>query len=598
MTTPFPRARHIELAFATGSAADSAEASDALGRAQGAQAVLIDAAKLPAPAAAAAPGKAALPAGKPAPGAPVPSATLATSATALPRAGEIEVWHARDGAEICLDEDGERAGGAEPLLCPNAPRGRLDLQRAAAEAASRTDAIVFSGIDRWYAKGPHQAGFCLHCERALVAALRQSYGDQLQPFAPFTPVAAAPAVHVPLGERPFAGMRQALLLSEPLASLRASVLAARDAARKSRGAEISVLARAGALSALSLLAARHLDGLIFALPSTDPYDALLPLLCARAAMGERAAIAELPATARPDEVRLLAALATACDADVLLAPGASAEAQAALAAHRQFAALLRERYRPAAPLSEIDVIIAPRADHFSGGSHLRISRAAVAALARAQLQLGVRLDAPSAGRDGARLLLLAGAESLPDALAPALRRHVEGGGDLLLVGRCERIDDEGRPLGPLFPEAKPGLERVGDGRVLTVGSPPENASATDWTQLDGALQRALKELLARAPRTLALSGRGQLWTRAYLDPERKLDVHLVNLDRREGGFVPAQGVLLQIAGAAAGAGRTGFWFAHERGGKEGERIALNPSGFSVSTVLPAVNVSALLSVPR
>ena len=75
-------------------------------------------------------------------------------------------------------------------------------------------------------------------------------------------------------------------------------------------------------------------------------------------------------------------------------------------------------------------------------------------------------------------------------------------------------------------------------------------------------------------------------------------MHLVNLDLRDSGFVPAQGILLQISGAAAGGGRTGYWFAHDRGGKEGERIALNPSGFSVSTVLPAVGASALLSVPR
>jgi len=128
--------------------------------------------------------------------------------------------------------------------------------------------------------------------------------------------------------------------------VRLAALAARDAARKSRGAEIAVLARAGALSPLALLSARHLDGLVIALRSTDPHQALLPLLCARAVMGERAAIAELPATARPDEVRLLAALATACDADVLLPADASAEAQAALLGHRRYAALLRERYRP------------------------------------------------------------------------------------------------------------------------------------------------------------------------------------------------------------------------------------------------------------
>jgi len=50
------------------------------------------------------------------------------------------------------------------------------------------------------------------------------------------------------------------------------------------------------------------------------------------------------------------------------------------------------------------------------------------------------------------------------------RRVREQGGELLLVGPCTRIDGEGRPLGPLFPEAKNGLERVAEGR-MEGGSP-------------------------------------------------------------------------------------------------------------------------------
>jgi hypothetical protein len=108
------------------------------------------------------------------------------------------------------------------------------------------------------------------------------------------------------------------------------------------------------------------------------------------------------------------------------------------------------------------------------------------------------------------------------------------------------------------------------------------------------LVKAARELLGRGRAQLTLSGRARLFARAYLDPERKLDVHLVNFDER-----PAQGVLLGIAGQAAGAGRTGYWFAPDRAsGKDGERIALNPSGFSVSTVLPSIASSALLAVPR
>ncbi len=113
------------------------------------------------------------------------------------------------------------------------------------------------------------------------------------------------------------------------------------------------------------------------------------------------------------------------------------------------------------------------------------------------------------------------------------------------------------------------------------------------------LTGALRELLGRGRAQVTLSGRGRLWARAYLDPERKLDVHLVNLDLREPGFAPAQGMQVQIAGQAAGGGRSGYWFAPERdGGKDGERIVLNPSGFSVSTILPSVDGYALLAIPR
>ena len=109
-----------------------------------------------------------------------------------------------------------------------------------------------------------------------------------------------------------------------------------------------------------------------------------------------------------------------------------------------------------------------------------------------------------------------------------------------------------------------------------------------------AIARGLREMIGRGRAQVTLSGRGHLLSRAYLDPERKLDVHLVNLEEK-----PAQGVLLGVAGQAAGASRSGYWFAPERAsGKDGERIVLNPSGFSLSTVLPAIEGSALLTIPR
>src|SRR5439155_376788 len=83
--------------------------------------------------------------------------------------------------------------------------------------------------------------------------------------------------------------------------------------------------------AAAIAVCRHLDGLVFDLPSLDPEEAVLPLLAARAALGLRPAVGVLPAGATPEQVRLFAALALACDADVTLPTGASPAAQAALA---------------------------------------------------------------------------------------------------------------------------------------------------------------------------------------------------------------------------------------------------------------------------
>ena len=250
-------------------------------------------------------------------------------------------------------------------------------------------------------------------------------------------------------------------------------------------------------------------------------------------------------------------------------------------------ALVRERYRPAAPLVDLELLFSPRCDHWSDGRHQRASAAALATLARGQWQPAVRLDLSGGTRSN--LLVIAGGTALPAADAASVRRHVDGGGDLLMIGRAAPVDEEGRGGEPLFAAVKSGLDRSGEGRVYVL---EENAA-------EPLVTKALRELLGRSRPQVTLSGRGRILACAYLDPERKLDVHLVNLDLRESGFAPAQGVQVQIAGQAAGGGRSGYWFAAERsGGKDGERITLNPSGFSVSTILPSIDAYALLAVPR
>lgn len=571
---PFPKTRHLALAAAAGPAAPD------LARAEGAEV-------LAQPLVPAAPGEQAVataPSDGPAPVAPV---------APLLRVASVDLSQPRSGGEACLDDHGDRAGGEEPVRCPSSLDGRAAAAELSVAAAASADGVLLQGVARWYELGPAGAGFCSSCEEALLEALRDAYGDHVLRFPA---LAGAGSEGLPPRERPFAGLREALRLSEPLESAKRAVLRARDEARRSRGAEIAVLAEVGPLHALALALCRHLDGLIFRLPSARPLEALFPLLAARAALGERAAVAVAPEDASAGQVTQLAAVAAACDADLMLPEGASAEARAALAAHRRYQLLVRERFRATDPVADLTLYVSPAADHFGGGAHLRQSAAACAALAGAHLQVAVRIDQLPPGPQGRRLLALVGCDALPEEQAAQVRRHVSSGGDLLLVGPSSEMDAEGRLGDPLFPDVKPGLDRSGEGRIWAIA--PEGPLPPP-VQLGPLLTRAARELLGRGKQALSLSGRGHLLVRAYLDPERKLDVHLVNLDLREGAFGPAQGLTLHIAGQAAGGGRAGYWFAPERTGtRDGERIALNPSGFSVSTVLPAIQSSALLAVPR
>ena len=501
----------------------------------------------------------------------------------LPWTVSVDVSQPQSDVDRCKARDGSLA----EVRCASSLEGRQAAGESAARAAQLGEAVLLEGLDRWYRLGPDGAGYCRSCELALVESLRESYGDHLQRFDALEPLRASV---LPPGERPFARQKEALRFADAIESGKRAVLRARDEARRTRGVELSLLGRVGPLSPVALELCRHLDGLVFELPSLDPMQALLPLLAARAALGQRPAVAVLPVGATEAQVRLFAALTAACDTDLLLPAEAAKEPRAALALHRTFLSLVRERYRATVPLVDAEILLSSRCDHWTQGAHLRAASACAAALVRAQLQPAVRLDL--SGGTHAPLLILAGAGALPESDAAAARRHVEAGGDLLVLGKAAAVDDEGRIGDPLFPEVKSGLDRVGEGRVYAVDEGAPGAQ-------DAQLSRALRELAGRGRAQITLAGRGKMFSRAYLDPERKLDVHLVNLDVREGGIAAAQGVQITIAGQAAGGGRAGYWFAPEReGGKDGERIPLNPSGFSVSTILPSIDAYALLAVPR
>jgi hypothetical protein len=581
----FPKTRHVAL---------SGLEQPGEAKAAGSEAILVPirvaeeatapaGVPLPRPAEPGGPGvpeKGALPAAAPSPGLAAGTETAVPQVRELPWVVSVDVAEPAAAVDRCKALDGT----VLDVRCVSSLEGRDVAGLLAGRAALAGEAVLLDGLDRWYRLGPEGSGYCKSCGFALIEHLRETFGDHLEPFEALEQLASS---SLPLRERPYARQKQLLRLTEPIEAAKRAILRARDEARRKRSVEVGVLGRVGPLSALALELCDHLDGLAFDLAVEDPHAALLPLLAARAALGQRPAVAVLPASVSPAQVRLYAGLAAAADADVLLPADASAGALAALAAHRKFLALIRERFRPSAPLFDAEVLLSPRCDHWTSGAHQRTASDAVAALAKAQLQPAVRLDLTGGVR--ARLLVLAATGALPTADAAAARRYAENGGDVLLLGKCLPVDEEGRIGDPVFPEVKSGLEPVGEGRVF----------ALDDGAQEAAILRALRELVGRGRSQVTLSGRGRLFARAYLDPERKLDVHFVNLDLQNDEFVPAQGVQATIAGQAAGGGRSGYWFAPERsGGRDGERIPLNPSGFSVSTILPSVHAYALLAVPR
>src|SRR5438132_3873545 len=291
----FPKTRHVALSGLE----QGAEAKSA-----GSEAILVPirvAARamppagvpLPPPAEPGAPGvpeEGALPAA-----APVPALEAGTGAPA-PQVREVPWVVAADVGAPSGDADRCAAldGTPVPVRCAFSLEGRDAAGALAARAALSGEAVLLEGLDRWYRLGPEGAGYCRSCELALVEYLREGFGDHLEPFDALDSLRSSA---LPLRERPFARQKEALRLSESVEAAKRAILRARDEARRNRSVEMAVLGRVGTLTPLALELCRHLDGLVFELPSLDPFEALLPLLAARAARGDAPPRAAYPRAA-------------------------------------------------------------------------------------------------------------------------------------------------------------------------------------------------------------------------------------------------------------------------------------------------------------
>ncbi|HET6437976.1 MAG TPA: hypothetical protein VFG59_07940, partial [Anaeromyxobacter sp.] len=183
-------------------------------------------------------------------------------------------------------------------------------------------------------------------------------------------------------------------------------------------------------------------------------------------------------------------------------------------------------------------------------------------------------------------LVLSDAVALSASEAKEVERRLEGGTSVLAFGEPGQVDELGRPAGAFLPGGKAGGVKVGSGTLAELPSlAPEKG--TPEPQDAAALEKALAALLGKARRAAGVSGRSPLLAVLQRTGEA-LDVHLASL-----GPDRAQGLTLFLGAHLAGGVRRARFLSSD--GSD-VRIPLNPSGYSLSTVLPSFQGYAVLSL--
>jgi hypothetical protein len=515
-------------------------------------------------------------------GEPLPAAALAGALAELP------VGRAASEGEACRAADGSPSGlGGPPRACLTSERHRVRV----AEAARAALGAGFAGLaldrpDASLAQGLLGAGFCPDCQREFARRLSREYGDQFQPLDYLAlareAVASAPGAvgyaALPFG-RDFWRFRHDSLER----AMRAASRAARDAARAA-GRPFAVAAWFDAVGPAQLLAARLLDMAVFPAPAqADQAAGLIALL--RAAMGRRSVAVAPPPGTPPAQLLQLASLG-ACAGVGLAGLEATGEAAAQLGRLRALAAEVSaggQAQGVAAQVAECALLYSAEADLWSGGRHRRSVELAASTLAAQHVQASVVLR-PSDTPAGA-VLVLAGAAGISPHEAREVTRRLEAGAGVLCLGAPTRVDEAGRDLGSFLAGAKPAGVKVGAGTLTEL---PALLGPTGEPALDeGLLEKALAGLLGKGRRAVGVTGRARLsatlWRR-----DKELDVLLATL-----GPERSQGNTLFLGLHITGGSRRARFRSTD--GTDVE-IRLNPSGRSVSTVLPAFSGYAVLQL--
>jgi hypothetical protein len=518
-------------------------------------------------------------AGEPLPG-PLVNAALA----------DVPAGRAASPAEACRAADGSLAGGGGPArACATSPRQRAkvaETTRAAVQAG-------FAGVcldrpDAPLALGLLGAGFCPECQRELARHLAREYGEQFQPVDYLAlaraAIAQAPGAlsfeQLPFG-REFWSVRHEALIR----AVGAYARDARDAARAA-SRPFEVVAQFQEVGDAQVRAARHLDAAIFPFRPSPGASGLGLARLLRAAMGRRPCAFAPPPEPSPAALARLAATAATCGLD-LSGVEPSGDAGREVAAVRRLARRLqRHAISPAAcdPVAECAVLYSPEADLWTGGGHRAAVERAVEALAALHVQAPVVLRVQDVPAGAA--LVLAGAAGIAPHEATQAKRRLEAGAGLLAFGEPSAADEAGRVLPAFLPGGKAGGARVGEGLYALLPALLKKDGSAAAPEA-APFEKALAAVVGRGRRAAHVVARAPVLTVLHRAPGA-LFAHLVaDVPDRVQGATLFLGV--QVAG---GARRARFVSADG----QDVRIPMNPSGSSVSTVLPSFRGYAVLSL--
>ncbi|HZZ86369.1 MAG TPA: hypothetical protein VFE30_17695 [Anaeromyxobacteraceae bacterium] len=495
--------------------------------------------------------------------------------------------------EACRAADGSPSGNRSALrACLVSERHRAEVELALAAALTAGFAgVCLDRPDAPLAAGLFGAGFCRDCQRAFSRALDREYGDHFQPidYLALAREAVAQAsgavgyAQLPFG-RDFWRFRDDSLDR----ALTGYTRAARDLARAS-GKSFVVTAQFEAAGPAQLRAARHLDAAVF--PVQQLHGAATgagAFRLLRAVMGRRPCGAAVGAQLPLAALARVAGVAAACGVEAVAADPLEVAA-AGLGPVRRFARELARRNGEARaePVAECAVLYSAESDLWSGGDHREQVERAGEALAALHVQAPVVTSVADAPPGAA--LVLAGASALAPLDAAELARRIEAGGLALVLGGLGAVDGAGRPAEAPLPPAKAGGTRVGKGTVAALPALPPRAAAPGETDGLEPLAKAVTALLGKGRRAASAAGRAPLFVALHRTDDR-LDVHLVTL-----GAGPAQGTTLFLGAQVAGSAR---WGRFQSAAGADEKIGMNPAGYSISTVLPAFQGYAVLSLAR